>query len=113
MKHKSINDYQVVDGTYYNLETPPEVIKVLEDCRNDGTRIILDYGDTKTGLSWGDIYDISGYVGRSTGPVKAPILLHSKRSSGGGTISSDSILSIKTSKGKKLLYQLNLTNKEQ
>ncbi len=46
--------YKVVNGTSYHEETPDEVVTVLEQCRTDRTRVILDFGDVKTGKSWGE-----------------------------------------------------------
>ena len=101
-------EYTKVNGTSYNIETNEEVIKVLEQCRKDKTRIVLDYGDPKTGESWGETFDIIGYVGRSMGSVKVPLLLYNNRSVGGGEILTHRIIGIKTSNGKKELYKLKL-----
>jgi len=98
--------YKVVNGTSYHEETSNSVISVLEYVRATKTRIILDYGDVKTGRSWGDVYDITGTLGRSCGTQKVPILLHNKRSIGGGAILDNCIIKIVESKGKKILYKL-------
>jgi ribosomal protein L21 len=97
--------YKVLNGTFYNIETPDRTVKALEKIRLSGERIILDYGDINTGKSFGDIYDITGTISRSTGPNKIPILVFSSRSSGGGGILSHCILKIVSSKGKNLLYK--------
>jgi len=97
--------YKLVNGTSYDERTDDEVIRVLERCRTNNTRVVLDYGDTKTGKSWNDRYGITGRVGRSGGQVKIPILLHNKRSKGGGAILTDCIIGIKRSKGKDTLYR--------
>jgi len=102
---KEVEMHHVENGTWYNDETPCRVIQILEQCRANHTRIILDYGDAQTGKSWGDRYGICGYVGRSMGPQKIPILLFNNRSSGGGGILTHCIVSIKTSAGKRVLYQ--------
>lgn len=98
--------YKEVNGTSYHVETPEAVIKVLESARANHTRIVLDYGDVKTGESWGEVYDIAGYIGRSTGSIKVPLLIHNSRSMGGGAILDHCIIGIKTSAGKYPLYQL-------
>lgn len=98
-------DYQTINGTSYHKETSPQVIEVLERCRKDHTRIILDYGDVKTGKSWGETCDITGRVGRSTGSIKIPLLVYNSRLLGGGSILDHCIIGIYTSKGKKPLYQ--------
>jgi len=100
-----MSKYKVVNGTSYHVETSDEVIQCLEKCRQNGTRIVLDYGDTKTGKSWGEVYDVTGRIGRSTGTSKIPILLHNRRSIGGGAILDHCIIGIVTSKGKEPLYK--------
>lgn len=100
--------YNEVNGTSYDIRTNDTIIRILEKCRLDGTRIVLDYGDIKTGRSWGEVYDITGRLGRSSGSIKIPILLHNSRSIGGGGILDHCIIGIKTSKGKYPLYKLNL-----
>lgn len=101
-----MNEYKIVNGTSYRAHTSTEVINILEQCRLDGTRIVLDYGDPSTGISWGEVYDVTGRVGRSTGNVKVPLLIHNRRSVGGGEISTDKIIGIKTSRGGSVLYSL-------
>lgn len=100
-----VKKHYVESGTWYNSNTAYQVIQVLEQCRQNRTRIILDYGDTQTGKSWGEIHDVCGYVGRSTGSQKIPILVFNSRSYGGGAILTHCIVSIKTSAGKRVLYQ--------
>lgn len=99
------NRYILVNGTSYLEGTPEKVIKVLENCRLNRIRIVLDYGDIETNTSWGEKFDVTGYINRSNGSEKVPILLHNARSIGGPCILIDCILSIKTSKGKVVLYQ--------
>lgn len=100
------NFYKVFNGTAYHENTPDELVTLLESLRASRTRIVLDYGDVKTGKSWGEDCDITGYIGRSTGSIKVPLLIHNARSRGGGSILDHCILSVKTSKGKNTLYQL-------
>lgn len=101
---ETIEKYKVVDGTFYHADTDDKIIEVLERVRANGTRITLEYGDTETGQGWGDLYDITGTIGRSTGPVKVPLLIHNKRSMGGGAILDNCIVSIITSRGTGILY---------
>lgn len=79
---KTNQAYKEVNGTSYHVETSQEVINVLERCRNSRTRIVVGYG--KDGISWGETFDIRGYVGRSTGVTKIPLLVYNSRSLGGG-----------------------------
>jgi hypothetical protein len=93
-----------INGTFYSVNTPIDVIEILESSRLNKTRIFLEYGDTKTGKGWGDVYDVTGHVGRSTGVTKIPLLIHNQRSHGGGAILDHCIVSIVTAKGKRSLY---------
>lgn len=97
--------YQVVNGTYYDARTNKEVINVLEQARTNRTRIVVDYGDVETGRSWQEEFDIAGYVGRSTGNIKIPLLVYNARSMGGGAMLDHCIVKISLSKGKKVLYK--------
>jgi hypothetical protein len=99
---------KTVSGTFYHEETSDEVVEVLERARENGTRLTLDYGDVKTGESWGEVYDINGYVGRSNGRIKIPLLIHNNRSMGGGSVLDHCIIGIYTSKGKRPLYILKV-----
>jgi hypothetical protein len=96
--------FKTWDGTCYNVNTPDEVVRIMERARRDRTRLVFDFGDVKTGKSWGECNDIVGYVGRTGGTYKCPILVYNQRSNGGGIISDNSIVKITTSKGKHVLY---------
>lgn len=93
-----------VNGTTYGV-CPPEVIAVLERCRADRTRIRVAYGYPADGQDWGERYGIVGYVSRSCGQIKIPLLMHNRRSLGGDGILTDKVLRIETTKGRRLLYQ--------
>lgn len=74
----------IVNGTTYKDDTPKEVVEILEKWRVNGrdiSRIRVHYGDVQTGRPWGDTE--TGYIGRSMGPVKIPLMIHNKRSLGG------------------------------
>lgn len=83
------------DKTEYHKETPQNIRDVLETIRSRSYRIRLYYGDVKTGQDWGDIYDVTGTIGRSMGPCKAPILIHNITSFGGGAILDHCIVRIR------------------
>lgn len=102
----TINDttYHMANGTYYNKNTPNDVIRILENARMNHNRIRIFYGDSKTGRDWLEEYDTIGYVGRSTGSIKIPLLIYSNRSTGGPAILDDCI--IKITEKHKILYQL-------
>ena len=104
-------DYQVVNGTFYKKETPKRVINALESSRQYPTmRLIIFYGDGKTGKAWGDIEE--GRIGRSTGDIKIPLVICNSRSMGGGSVLDDCIVKIIAAKGKYTIYQHPNYNKD-
>lgn len=95
--------------TWFDPGTTPKVKKTLEDARKDYfenrssadvLRIFL--GDPTTGRDWCEEYDVVGYIGRSTGSIKVPLLIEPLRNEygeltgadGGGAVSSGSIIRI-------------------
>lgn len=107
-----MNTYKEINGTSYHAQTPDKVCNVLEQARATRTRIKIDLGYTdeapegkQVGQSWGEIHDVTGYVGRSTGRVKIPLLVYNSRSMGGGAILDHCIVQIKESRGGRVLYQ--------
>lgn len=101
----SRNYKKLPNGTYYSEKTSDEMIELLESIHKDGTRCRFHWGDSKTGIDWGDVYDVKGHIGRSTGSIKVPLLIYNSRSTGGGAILTDCIVKIVTTKGNKVLYQ--------
>ena len=97
--------YQVINGTSYDMRTRQNVINVLETVRREHIRIRVHYGDISTGKDWNDKYNVTGYVGRSTGSIKIPLLIYNERSYGGDSILDHCIVKITESKGKRVLYQ--------
>lgn len=97
--------YKVVNDTCFNMDTPDKVIDILVDSQQTKRRLIFDFGDTKTGKSWHETYDIIGHVGRSTGFNKIPLLIKTSRSYGGGALSTNSILKIRDAKTKNVLWK--------
>lgn len=85
------------NGTHYHPGCPPEVILAIEAARlqyltGRGYRLRIYYGDPASGRWWGDIE--SGYIGRSAGPMKVPILLRNKLSRGGHAILDHCIVKV-------------------
>ena len=88
------NGYLVTeDGTWYDPRTPIDVIKVLEEAMKTKERVRFIFGNTD-GYVYLDEYGVMGTVGRSTGRIKVPILIHSSRSNYGNAIMTQSILRI-------------------
>lgn len=102
--------YQIINGTFYDTRTPDEVIRVLESARLNRTRLHISLGETdndrgKIGRDWLEEFETHGYIGRSMGPVKVPLLLSNSRSIGGGAILDHCIVRIRTSAGGRVLWQ--------
>ena len=89
--------------TCYHETTPEAVRRVLENARVNRERIRVFYGDTDTGRDWCEENDTQGRVGRSTGNIKIPLLLHNERSMGGGALLDHCV--VKIMRGKCVLYQ--------
>lgn len=88
--------------TWFDFGTPKEVERILEQARLNGEKLRIFLGDSKTGRCWLEECDVVGYIGRSMGPMRAPILLKSKTSSGGGAILTACIVRILNNKCKEL-----------
>jgi hypothetical protein len=91
-------------GTFYDIDTPDDIIIILEYARIDKTRLKFIFGNVQTGISWNEEYNTIGRIGRTTGEIKMPILLKTIRSNGGELISTDNILQISISGSKTKLY---------
>ena len=72
-------------GTWFDSATPAKVRRILESYRRSGEVLRVFYGDTKTGRDWMEEFDTIGQVGRSTGPMKVPLLI-ANGDCGGGCI---------------------------
>lgn len=99
--------YKIVAGTSYDERTPDAVIRVLENARLNRTRLHVSLGETEgpnAGRDWMEEWDVIGYVSRSVGPTKVPLLIANSRSTGGGSILDWCIVRIRTSSGGRLLY---------
>lgn len=99
-------NYQITEsGTAYHAETPLQVINVLEQARINRQRIKVYFGDIKTGKDWNEENDTIGYIGRSGGKIKIPLLVHNSTSLGGGGLLDHCIVKIREAKGNRVLYQ--------
>lgn len=104
--------YQIVNGTHYDVRTPDSVIKVLENARQTRQRLHISLGYTehdtwvdKVGRDWLEEYMSHGYIGRSTGKEPIPLLVHNSRSMGGQALLDYCIVRIRISQGGHVLYQ--------
>ena len=90
-----MKEYKVFNGISFDKSTPDQVCRILANyCGDRSQRVRVFYGDTKTGKDWFEFYDVIGYIGRSTGTVKIPLLIHSSRSLGGVAILDHCIVKI-------------------
>ncbi len=62
-------------STYFDPGTDGKAAKVLESCRTGERKIRLILGDTRSGEPWLEEHDVVGRIGRSTGPLKVPLLI--------------------------------------
>ena len=86
----------------YNPETPQKVIDIIEKAFYCKERIAIRYGDQKTGRDWQDMR-VSGTIGQSTGSIKIPLLIKTRRSRGGESVLTHCIIKT-TSKDYRLNY---------
>lgn len=91
-------------GTWYDLDTPFKVQRVLEAYRKSGKQIRIFYGDCKSGRDWMEEYAVIGCVGRSVGPMKIPLLVE-KGESGGDAIQDRCIVRMMDVETRKELYK--------
>lgn len=97
-------NYKVVGGISFHPETPDEVCQILSrHCGGRYTRVRIFLGDTKTGKDWLEVWDTIGFIGRSMGINKIPLMIKRIDSMGGGAILDDCI--VKITIDKKVVYQ--------
>ena len=85
-----------------------EVIRVLESARTNRTRLHISLGETdgpNNGLDWLEEFESYGYIGRSMGPIRVPLLIANSRSLGGGAILDHCIVRSRQSVGGRVIYQ--------
>lgn len=105
--------YKITEsGTAYHIDTPDDLVEVLERIRHNNWRVTFDFGNTDTGESWNESYRVTGRIGRSTGRIKIPILVYNTRSWGGGALLDDCILSVKFANKKDGGYIYQLKNQK-
>lgn len=108
--------HPVAKKTLFQPGTHHKVASVLERARNSNeTMLRLFFGDPATGLDRCEEWDVVGYIGRSTGPMRVPLLMeplwdnHRLESAAyGGAINCASIVRIiRVNDGKELYRAAN------
>lgn len=69
-------------------------------------RVRIWYGDSETGRSWNEEYGTTGRIERTGGNIKAPIMVSSSRSLGGGAVSVGKIIRIDDIEDRRILWQV-------
>ena len=109
-------EYKVCNGTFYSAEALDGVILALEYARVNRIRIRVFYayktaGEKENGVKdsefdvlevWEDENDCIGWLGRSIGNIKIPILLSSSSSCFGSPILDSRTVLVKTTEGNVL-----------
>lgn len=90
---------------YFEPGTAPEVKKALQTAMEQRYTVRLHLGNTTTGKSWNEEWDVIGKIGQSMGPMRVPLLV-SKGESGGSAILTSCILRIQRIKSGSL-YDAN------
>lgn len=100
--------YKKVRNLFFHYDVPEKLCDIINRLYLSGERIIIEYGDTRNHREWTESLRERGSIGRSTGEIKVPLLIATKRSKGGNAISDLDIMYIKNAKTKKLLYNYKI-----
>ena len=95
---------QTESGTCYHMDTPEDLIIILEGLIGTRTKVKIYLGHASTGECWPEEHDSIGTIGRSTGWVKIPLLVPA-RSYGGPALMDNHVLKIVTYPDRRLVYQ--------
>lgn len=102
-----MKEYKTENGTSYDVRTPDEVVAILENARQNRTRLHVSLGETEgpeTGNDWLEEKMVYGFIARSTGSIKIPLLIHNRRSLGGPGLLDHCIVRIRESLGGRVLW---------
>lgn len=94
-----------VSGLYFPADTAPRVADVIAQCAASRARVRVFYGDTSTGRAWAEENDVTGTIGRSTGPCRVPLLVNNARSYGGGSLLSARVVAVRCTTSRAWLYR--------
>jgi hypothetical protein len=93
------------EQTWFDPGTPPSVVAHLEYARLHHRKLRLFFGDQTAGRCWLEENDVTGFIGRSMGPVRVPILLALRSSRGGGAIMTRCIIRLIEANGQRELWR--------
>lgn len=80
--------------TWFDADTPASIACAIEAYRRNERKVRLYYGDKATGRDWMEENDTIGFISRSTGPLRTPLLMSSRRASYGDAVLSACIVRI-------------------
>ena len=95
--------YKVVNGTSYDSRTPDRLIVEMEAARRHNKMARIFFGDAETGRDWLEEHDVYGFIGRSGGSPRVPLLIESLAADGGPTILDHCI--VKMIVGGRVVYR--------
>lgn len=95
--------YKVIDGTSFDENTPDAVCNAINRALKSRERVQIWYGED--GKSWNDEHDMHGRFWRSMGPRKIPLMILTRRSTGGGAVLDHCIIRIYSLDQKRDLYR--------
>ena len=95
---------QTEGGTCYHMDTPEDLIIILEGLIGTRTKVKIYLGHALTGECWPEEHDSIGTIGRSTGWIKIPLLVP-ERSYGGPALMDNHILKIVSYPERRPIYQ--------
>lgn len=88
----------------FDPDTADGAKRAITEAFYSSKNIRIWLGDPLTGQAWLEEFDVRGRVGRSTGVIRAPLLLSQRRSIGGAAILTRHVLRVDYTTGKTL-YQ--------
>jgi hypothetical protein len=93
------------NGTAFHAGTCADVRSILDDAIKSyhGARYRVWFGDVETGRAWAEEHETIGYISRTCGVRKVPLLVHNSRSLGGHVLLDHCI--VKIARGGRVLYQ--------
>jgi hypothetical protein len=96
------------DGTVEEYSQVNEALmKLICNYSKNPWRVRIWYGNPVTGEAWNEEYDVTGHIGVTTGKISIPILVHNKRSWGGGAILVGSIIRIDDIEDHKTIWKVD------